>query len=47
MADSITYRTLIEPLKSAIDEGVASGPANNFDPHIFLKTIKANHKNLN
>lgn len=32
-------------LKSAIDEGIASGHVNDFDPHNYLETIKARRRN--
>ncbi|MDE6022060.1 MAG: type II toxin-antitoxin system ParD family antitoxin [Muribaculaceae bacterium] len=35
----------IASLKSAIDEGIASGIANDFDPQNYLETIKSRHLN--
>ena len=33
--------TTLVALKTAIDEGLDSGTAENFDPHEYLKALKA------
>ena len=37
----------INVLKSAIQEGIDSGIAHDFNPETHLKNLKANRKNLN
>jgi len=37
----------INALKSAIQEGIDSGIAHDFNPDTHLKNLKANRKNLN